>query len=337
MDLTSGAHPVPRNRSAPVTIDRQRIFQTMAHGHVHRDHGGHAHGPGITPGRAFAIGVALNMAFVVVEAGFGIFANSLALLADAAHNLSDVLGLLLAWGAASLARRAPSARFTYGLRGSTIMAAFANSVLLLVACGGIAWEAIGRFDVPVKIDGTVMIWVAAAGVVINGATAALFLRERKQDLNIRGAYLHMMADAAVSLGVVVAGAVILATGWVWLDPIISLVIVAVILFAAWGLMRDSLALSMQAVPHGVEPAGVRAHLAALPGVAEIHDLHIWAMSTTENALTVHLVMPGGHPGDAFLNELCRTFSERFGIHHATVQIEVGDTTERCELAPEHRV
>ncbi len=309
----------------------------MAHEHAHHDHAGHSHRPGIEPGRAFAIGVALNTVFVVVEAGFGIFANSLALLADAAHNLSDVLGLLLAWGAASLARRAPSARFTYGLRGSTIMAAFANAVLLLVACGGIAWEAIGRFDAPAQTSGTVMIWVAAAGVVINAATAALFLRDRKRDLNVRGAYLHMVADAAVSMGVVIAGAAILLTGWQWLDPVVSIAIVGAILFGTWGLLRDSLALSLQAVPHGVEPAAVRAHLAALAGVSEIHDLHIWAMSTTENALTAHLVMPAGHPGDAFLNDLGRTLAERFGIHHATVQIEVGDTTERCELAPEHRV
>ena len=309
----------------------------MSHGHLHHDHGGHAHRHGVKSGRAFAIGVVLNMAFVVVEAGFAFFANSLALLADAAHNLSDVLGLLLAWGAASLAQRAPSARFTYGLRASTIMAALANAVLLLVACGGIAWEAIGRFNTPPQTSGVVMIWVAAAGVVINATTAALFLRDRTSDLNIRGAYLHMVADAAVSLGVVVAGMLILATGWEWLDPVVSLAIVAAILYGTWGLLRDSLALSMQAVPIGVEPRAVREHLAALPGVVEVHDLHIWAMSTTENALTAHLVMPAGHPGDAFLNTLCRNLAERFGIHHATVQIEVGDTTERCELEPEHRV
>jgi cobalt-zinc-cadmium efflux system protein len=307
----------------------------MAHGHTHHDH--HAHGPRVAAGRAFAIGIALNTGFAVVEGGFGFFANSLALLADAAHNLGDVLGLLLAWGAASLARRAPSARFTYGMRGSTIMAALANALLLLVACGSIAWEAISRFRVPAETSGALMIWVAAAGVLVNGATAALFLRDRDRDLNVRGAYLHMVADAAVSLGVVAAGAMILATGWLWLDPVTSLAIVAAILYGTWGLLRDSLALSVQAVPIGVEPAAVREHLAELPGVAEIHDLHIWAMSTTENALTVHLVMPAGHPGDAFLTSLCRSLDERFGIHHATVQIEVGDTTERCELAPEHRV
>jgi cobalt-zinc-cadmium efflux system protein len=309
----------------------------MAHGHAHPDHAGHAHGPRIETGRAFAIGVALNLGFVVVEAAFGLLANSLALLADAAHNLSDVLGLLLAWGAASLARRAPSDRFTYGLRGSTIMAAVANAVLLLFACGGIAWEAVGRFGHPVSPSGALMIWVALVGVGINAATAVLFMRDRKRDLNVRGAYLHMVADTAVSLGVVVAGAAILLTGRPWLDPVVSLLIVAVIVLGTWGLLRDSLRLSMHAVPGGVELAAVRAHLAGLPGVTEVHDLHVWAMSTTETALTAHLVMPKGHPGDAFLNELCRTLDTRFGIQHATVQIEMGDTGEACELAPEHRV
>ncbi len=288
-------------------------------------------------GRAFAIGVALNTAFVVVEAAFGLVAHSLALLADAAHNLSDVLGLLLAWGAASLARRPPSERFTYGLRSSTIMAAVANAVLLLVACGGIAWEATSRFGNPVPPSGALMIWVSLAGVVVNGATALLFVRERKRDLNARGAYLHMVADAAVSLGVVVAGAAIVLTGRQWVDPVVSLVIVAVIVLGTWGLLRDSLRLSMAAVPGGVELAAVRTYMVGLPGVAEVHDLHIWAMSTTETALTAHLVMPRGHPGDAFLNALCRELDSRFGIHHTTVQIEMGDTTDACELAPDHRV
>jgi len=309
----------------------------MAHEHAHHDHAGHAHAPRIGTGRAFAIGVALNTAFVVVEAAFGLLANSLALLADAAHNLSDVLGLLLAWGAASLARRAPSGRFTYGLRGSTIIAAVANAILLLLACGGIAWEAIGRFGHPVTPSGTLMIWVALVGVGINAATAALFMRERHRDLNVRGAYLHMVADAAVSLGVVLAGVAILLTGRQWLDPVLSLLIVAVIVLGTWGLLRDSLRLSLHAVPGGVDLAAVREHLAGLPGVIEVHDLHIWAMSTTETALTVHLVMPEGHPGDAFLNELCRTLDSRHGVHHATVQIEMGDTGEACELSPEHRV
>jgi len=309
----------------------------MAHGHADHEHAGPARGPRIETGRAFAIGVALNMVYVVVEAAFGLLAGSLALLADAAHNLSDVLGLLLAWGASSLARRAPSDRFTYGLRGSTIMAALGNAVLLLFACGGIAWEAVGRFGQAATPSGALIMSVALVGVGVNAATALLFLRERKRDLNVRGAYLHMVADAAVSLAVVLAGAVILLTGVAWLDPVASLVIVAVILLATWGLLRDSLQLSLHAVPGGVELQAVREYLAGLPGVAEVHDLHVWAMSTTETALTAHLVVPKGHPGDAFLNELCRTLDARFGIHHATVQIEMGDTGEACELAPEHRV
>lgn len=306
----------------------------MAHGHAHHDH---AHGPRIETGKAFAVGVALNLAFVVVEAAFGLLAGSLALLADAAHNLGDVLGLLLAWGAASLARRAPSDRYTYGLRGSTIMAALANAALLLLACGAIAWEAVGRFGGGAPPSGVLMIWVAAVGVVVNAATAMLFMRERKRDLNVRGAYLHMVADAAVSLGVVIAGVAIVATGLAWLDPVVSLAIVGVIILGTWGLLRDALRLSLQAVPGGVELRAVREYLGGLPGVAEVHDLHVWAMSTTETALTAHLVMPRGHPGDAFLSELGRTLDARFGIHHATVQIEVGDTSQACELAPEHRV
>jgi len=305
--------------------------------HAHHDHAGHAHGPRVETGRAFAIGVALNIAFVVVEVVFGLLADSLALLADAAHNLSDVLGLLLAWGAASLARRAPSDRFTYGLRGSTIMAALANAALLLLACGAIGWEAVGRFGRAEPPSGTLMIWVALAGVAVNAATAALFLRDRKRDLNVRGAYLHMVADAAVSLGVALAGVAILATGLAWIDPVVSLTVVAVIVLATWGLLRDSLRLSLHAVPGDVELPAVRGYLASLPGVTEVHDLHIWAMSTTETALTAHIVMPAGHPGDAFLNELCRTLYARYGIHHATVQIEMGDSGVVCELAPEHRV
>jgi cobalt-zinc-cadmium efflux system protein len=217
------------------------------------------------------------------------------------------------------------------------MAAVANAVLLLFACGGIAWEAVGRFGNPVPPSGALVIWVALVGVGINAATAVLFMRDRKRDLNVRGAYLHMVADTAVSFGVVVAGAAILLTGRPWLDPVVSLLIVAVIVLGTWGLLRDSLRLSVHAVPGGLELAAVRAHLAGLPGVTDVHDLHVWAMSTTETALTAHLVMPKGHPGDAFLNELCRALDTRFGIHHATVQIEMGDTGEACELAPEHRV
>ncbi len=305
-----------------------------AHGHSH----GHAHahrGPP-TYGRAFAIGIALNLAFVMVEAAAGWRADSLALLSDAGHNLSDVLSLVLAWGAAALATRKPSARFTYGLRGSTIMAAFANALLLLVACGAIALEAIERLRAPLPVASDVVIAVAAIGVVVNAASAALFASGRHRDLNVRGAFLHLAADAAVSLGVVAAALAMRLTGWLWLDPAASLAIVAVIVWSTWSLFRDSLGLSLQAVPAGIRPAEVRAYLASLPGVAEVHDLHIWGMSTTEVALTAHLVVPGGARSDALLGEAARGLEHRFGIAHATLQIEVGDG-EPCALAPDHVV
>ena len=287
--------------------------------------------------RAFAIGVVLNAGFVLVEWTFGVLANSLALVADASHNLGDVLGLLLAWGAATLARRRPSPRFTYGLRSSTILAALANAALLLVITGGIAWEAILRFRSPASIDAPVVIWVAALGILINAATALLFLSGRKQDLNLRGAYLHMAADAGVSLGVVVAGLLTLATGWSWLDPVVSLAIVALILIGTWGLLRDATRLALHAVPEGVNPADVRRFLGRQPGVQDVHDLHIWGMSTTETALTAHLVMPGGHPGDGFIAELADRMARDFGIAHATLQVETGSGAQPCALAPDHVV
>jgi cobalt-zinc-cadmium efflux system protein len=303
------------------------------HGHGHAHHHGHGHAPADF-GSAFAIGIGLNVAFVVIEAVFGVLSNSMALIADAGHNLSDVLGLVVAWGANVLARRPPSERYTYGLRGSSILAALFNAVFLLVAVGAIAWEAVQRFAAPQPVGGGTMIAVAAAGIVVNGATAWLFASGRKGDLNIRGAFLHMIADAAVSAGVVVAGLAILATGWQWLDPVVSLIIVAVIVWSTWGLLRDSLSMSLAAVPPGVDAAAVRNHLQALPGVAGVHDLHIWAMSTTETALTAHLVMPGGHPGDAFLREASEDLERRFRIGHATLQIEV-DEESACRLAPDH--
>ncbi len=297
--------------------------------------------PGGTPAarfdRAFAIGVVLNAGFVLVEWTFGVLANSLALIADASHNLGDVLGLLLAWGAAALARRRPSPRFTYGLRSSTILAALANAALLLVITGGIAWEAILRFKNPASIDAPVVIWVAALGILINTATALLFMSGRKQDLNLRGAYLHMAADAAVSLGVVIPGLLTLATGWSWLDPVVSLAIVAVILLGTWGLLRDAIRLALHAVPEGVDPASVRRFLERQPGVGEVHDLHIWGMSTTETALTAHLVMPGGYPGDAFIAALADRMDCDFGIAHATLQVETGSGEQPCALAPDHVV
>ena len=307
-------------------------MQTQTHNHSHPN------GPQAARfDRAFAIGVILNAGFVLVEWTFGVLANSLALIADASHNLGDVLGLLLAWGAASLARRRPSPRFTYGLRSSTILAALANAALLLVITGGIAWEAILRFRNPASIDAPVVIWVAALGILVNTATALLFLSGRKRDLNLRGAYLHMAADAAVSLGVVVAGLLTLATGWIWLDPVVSLAIVAVILAGTWGLLRDATRLALHAVPEGVDPADVRRFLERQPGVEEVHDLHIWGMSTTETALTAHLVMPGGFPGDAVIAELADRMDRDFGIAHATLQVETGSGTQPCALAPDHVV
>ena len=281
---------------------------------------GHAHGPA-DYGRAFAIGVALNSAFVVVEAVFGFLSGSMALVADAGHNLSDVLSLVIAWAASVAARKPPSARFTYGLKSSTILAALANAALLLLAIGAILFETVQRLIDPAPVEGWTMIAVAGIGVVINTATALLFMRGRKGDLNIRGAFLHMAADALVSVGVVVAGALILLTGALWIDPVTSLVIVLVIAWGTWGLARDSVTMGLLAVPEGIDEAAVREYLANLPGVAAVHDLHIWPMSTTETALTAHLVVPDGVPGDAFLREVAHGLEHRFGIGHATVQVE----------------
>lgn len=283
---------------------------------------GEHHSYGTTShGRAFAIGVTLNVGFVAVEILYGIKAHSLALIADAGHNLSDVLGLLLAWGAAALASRLPTARRTYGMRRASILAALANAVLLLVAIGAIAWEAVRRFSQPAPVRAGIVIWVAVVGIVINTVTALLFMAGRKKDLNIKGAFLHMAADAGVSAGVVLGGIAIAATGWLWLDPAISLLIVIVILIGTWGLLRDSVNLAMDAVPEGVDPATVRHYLAQLPGIQEVHDLHIWGLSTTEVALTAHLVRPEAKSEDALIVDTCRELHERFGIEHATLQVE----------------
>jgi cobalt-zinc-cadmium efflux system protein len=304
--------------------------------HTHdRHHRAHERKSGTS--RAFAIGIALNVIFVLVEWVLGVTANSLSLIADATHNFSDVLGLVLAWGAMALARRPPSTRFTYGLRGTTILAALGNAMLLLVATGGIAWEAILRFKSTAAVNETIMIWVAALGVVINAGTALLFMGGSKTDLNVRGAYLHMAADAGVSLGVAVAGVGMLFTGWTWLDPATSLLIVTVIFVGTWGLLRDSVRLALHAAPESVDPLDVRRYLTGLPGVTEVHDLHIWGMSTSETALTVHLMMPGGHPGDDFLAEVIRRIEAEFHIGHATIQIETGTSSNPCALAPDHVV
>ena len=302
-------------------------------GHVHPPHS-HAHS---NYGRAFAIGIALNLLYVGGEAVAGIVSGSLALLADSGHNLGDVLGLSLSWGAAVLSRRQPSGRFTYGLRSSSILAALANAIILLVVTGGIAWEAVWRITHPVPVASGIVIWVAAAGIVVNGATALLFASGRLHDLNIKSAFLHMAADTLVTAGVVAAGVVIWLTSWYWLDPAVSLIVSAVIVLGTWGLVRNAINLALDAVPEGVDAAAVRAHLLAMPGVTALHDLHIWGMSTTETALTCHLVLPGGHPGDAALNGVAQQLHYLFGIQHATIQIEVADTDEACVLTPEHVV
>ncbi|MCI0358501.1 MAG: cation diffusion facilitator family transporter [Planctomycetaceae bacterium] len=290
---------------------------------------GHAHNHSpVDYNRAFALGVGLNTVFVVAEAGFGVATGSLALLADAGHNLSDVLGLLLAWGANWLARQSPTRRRTYGWRRSSILAALLNAMLLLVAVGGISWEAIRRLIAPEPAPGPAVIWVAAVGIIINSGTALLFLRGGERDINIRGAFLHMAADAAVSLGVVVAGILMQRTGWSWLDPATSLVIAVVILAGTWGLFRESLNLALDAVPAGIDPQAVDDYLSGLPGVAAVHDLHIWALGTTETALTAHLVVPNRTDHDALLADLSHELHDRFGIEHATVQIERG-TSEAC--------
>jgi cobalt-zinc-cadmium efflux system protein len=283
---------------------------------------GHHHSPA-TYDRAFALGVVLNIIFVVTEAVFGVVAGSTALLADAAHNFSDVLGLLLAWGASYLARRPRSSRRTYGWRSSSILAALLNAVVLLVVTGGIAWEAVQRFGTPAHVGGGIVAWVALLGVGINTATALFFMSGRKSDLNIRGAFLHMVADAAVSAGVVVAGVAILVTGWVWIDPVATLLIAAVILGSTSGLLRESVNLALHAVPEGIDPEAVEAYLMGLRGVTAVHDVHIWAMSTTETALTAHLVKQDARDDDAIIAEATRVLHDRFRIEHTTLQWERG--------------
>jgi cobalt-zinc-cadmium efflux system protein len=313
-------------------------------GHDHHGHGSHAHAHGAgghvhapaSFGRAFAIGIALNSGFVVVEAIYGYASGSMALVADAGHNLSDVLGLVAAWTAAILSKRAPTPRFTYGLRGSSILAALFNAVFLLVAIGAIAWEAVLRLINPEPVAGVTVMVVAGIGIAINGITAWLFASGRKGDLNIRGAYLHMVADAAVSAGVVLAGLVILYTGWNWLDPLTSLVISGLIVWGTWGLLRDSTAMSLSAVPSGIDPDAVRGYLEQCAGVQGVHDLHIWPMSTTDIALTCHMVIPAGHPGDAYLTEVAQRLHHKFGIEHATIQVETSPASP-CSLAHGHPV
>jgi cobalt-zinc-cadmium efflux system protein len=315
--------------------DRSHHDHDHVHDHGH-DHDDNYHAAPEDFGAAFAIGTVLNAGIVVLQICFGLLAHSTALLADAGHNLSDVLCLIVAWGAASLARLPPSAHFTYGLRGSSIIAALFNAVFLLVVMGGIAWEAIRRFSEPVAVHGGTVMAVAAAGIVINAISAWLFASGRKGDINVRGAFLHMLSDAVVSFGVVCAGALILLTGWLWLDPAVTLLIVAVILYGTWGLLNDSFRMALAAVPAGIDPHRVREHLESLPGVSRVHDLHIWPMSTTQTALTCHLVMPGGHPGDAFNAAVAKGLRHEFAIEHSTIQIELAEDAE-CALRPDEVV
>ena len=297
------------------------------HGHAH-GHAGHGHAPASFT-RAFAVGIALNLAFIVAEVAVGLTAGSVALLADAGHNLGDVLGLAVAWGGATLAKAPTSRRFTYGLRSSTILAALLNALLLLVALGAIALEAVQRFGEPAPVPGLTVSAVALVGIAVNGLTAWLFARGRHGDLNTRAAFLHMAGDALVSAGVVVAGVLIWWTHVAWIDPLTSLVIAALIFWQTWGLLRETVEMALAAVPRTIDPGEVERALVALPGVTTMHDLHIWPMSTTETVLTAHLVIPRGHPGDGFLAEAKELLRHRFGIGHATLQVETGACGSEC--------
>jgi cobalt-zinc-cadmium efflux system protein len=308
------------------------MTQANSHDHDHSHEQGHHHAPKNFD-RAFAIGVLLNTGFVVVEFVFGLMSNSLALMADAGHNLSDVLALLLAWGASVLARQQPTQRHTYGLRRASVLAALANTLLLLVAVGAIAWEAVMRFSQPEAIETSTVMGVATVGILINGFTAWLFMSGKAQDVNIKGAYLHMVSDAAVSLGVVLAALLMQFSGWLWLDPVMSLTIAVVIGLGTWGLLRESVNLALDAVPANIQVEEVASYLRSFPGIIDLHDLHIWAMSTTEIALTVHLVKSNAVLDDALLARINQDLQMQFNIHHTTLQFESGDPAHPCRQAP----
>jgi cobalt-zinc-cadmium efflux system protein len=323
----------------------------MRNDHEKREHGecaehahdhGHSHAPGHTHApkdfnRAFAVGVFLNTGLVIAQVAFGLVAHSLALVADAGHNFADVLGLVLAWWASRLAKSPPTMERTYGLGSASILAALANAIFLLVTMGAVAWEAIRRLNDPHVVHGGVVIWVAALGILVNGVSAALFYSGRKGDLNVRGAFLHLAADAGISLGVALAGVLIFLTGAPWIDPAASLIITAIIIYGTWGLFRDSMNLALQAVPRGIDVSEVRNWLAARPGIIAVHDLHIWAMSTTETALTAHLVKPDGKLDDAMLREIGEEIEHRFSIRHVTLQWEEGKGGVTCPQAPDEVV
>jgi cobalt-zinc-cadmium efflux system protein len=305
---------------------------------AHPPHHGHDHDHAVADfGTAFAIAAALNLALVAAQVGFGVVANSVALLADAGHNFGDVLGLIIAWGAHGLRRRPPTGRYTYGFRSATILAALANGVILLLATGAIAWEAVRRLFDPGPVGGVTVMAVASLGIVVNGASAALLMAGRRGDLNVRGAFLHLLGDAAISLGVVAAGAAVAFTAWNFIDPAASLVIAALIVWSTAGLLWESVNLALAAVPEHIDPIKVESYLRSLPGVQEVHDLHIWAMSTTETALTAHLVRPGAALDDRLLQDAAEELERQFQIRHATLQVEAGDTEAACGLAPDHVV
>jgi cobalt-zinc-cadmium efflux system protein len=310
------------------------------HDHDHLGHGSQNHDRHALSnelGVVFGISIALNLGFVLVETFFGFISHSMALLADAGHNFSDVLGLVAAWGANVLVERRPSARYTYGLRSSSILATLLNAIILLIAVGGIVVEAVQRLIAPAPVAGVTIIVVACAGVAANGVAAWLLGRRHHGDLNVQSAFAHMLADAVVSVGVALSGAVILWTGWLRVDPAVSIAVSAVIVFGTWRLLRRALDMALQAVPAGIDPAAVRLHLLQVSGVSEVHDLHIWPMSTTTTALTAHLIMPAGHPGDACLADVAASLQKRFGIEHATIQVETGDPAHPCVLVPDHVV
>lgn len=302
---------------------------------MNHDHG-HDHSLPVDLGPAFKWAIGLNVGYIVVEVVAGLAVGSLALLADAAHNVTDVAGLLIAWGATVAAKLPPKGRFTYGFGRSTILAALANAVALLVGVGAVLWESVQRLGESIEVAGLPILLVAGLGILVNGGTALLFTHARKSDLNAEGAFLHMAADAAVSLGVVLAAAGIMLTGWYWLDPAAAIVVSLVIALSTWRLLRSALALSLDAVPASIDRAAVEARLSALPGVASVHDLHIWSLSTTRTALTAHLVMPGGCPNDAFLAGTAAAMEELFGIDHVTLQIECGNGPA-CSLAAAARI
>jgi cobalt-zinc-cadmium efflux system protein len=307
------------------------------HGHGHAHGHGHGHGHGTAYGLAFGVGIGLNLVFVAIEIAYGVASHSLALVADAGHNFGDVLALALSLGAVFLARLKPSSRRTFGFRRSTIVASVANALILLFVTGGLAWESLRRLMTPERPEGRTMIGVALVGVVVNAVSALLFMKNAKEDLNLRSAFLHLASDAVLAFGVAVTGAVILATDWVWLDPAVSVVLTVAILAGTWSLMRKSMNLMLDAVPEGIDPSEVKEFLRSRRGVVEVHDLHIWAMSTTETALTAHVVMPTAACAPSFLAEVTRELGERFRIHHATLQVDPEDAPAPCALAPDEIV